>query len=131
MLNGKHNLVDLEAYIGSPCAQNNDCNVSTFCCSESKCVPGSVCYNGQKQSYDNCDFNFECLSRCCSGSECSHFQKCAQQCEVNKDCDSECCSFSYCSASSLCLGRKVDNDYCDLDGECQNKQCINSKCQTV
>lgn len=31
-----------------PCKTNEECSVSSFCCSEGKCVVGSVCYNGQK-----------------------------------------------------------------------------------
>jgi len=34
--------------IGSDCADNTECNGSTFCCSKGRCVPGSICYKGQK-----------------------------------------------------------------------------------
>ena len=57
--------------IGSTCSDNTACDGSTFCCSKGRCVPGSICYKGQKQAYDHCDYGFECLSRCCFGNVCS------------------------------------------------------------
>ena len=66
--------------IGSTCADNTDCNGSTFCCSKGRCVPGSICYKGQKQAYDHCEYGFECLSRCCSANSCSPVIQCVKTC---------------------------------------------------
>ena len=51
LVQGPTNLVvggstELDVLIGSTCEANGDCDSSTFCCSELKCVPGSICYNG-------------------------------------------------------------------------------------
>ena len=64
-------LEDIMDSIGSTCSDNTECDGSTFCCSKGRCVPGSICYKGQKQAYDHCDYGFECLSRCCFGNVCS------------------------------------------------------------
>ncbi len=117
--------------IGSTCADNTDCDGSTFCCSQGRCVPGSICYKGQKQAYDHCEYGFECLSRCCSANICSPAIQCVEQCRVNSDCSSEpCCSFGYCTGSvSICLqGLKVDFDMCEDASECISGHCINGRC---
>lgn len=33
-------------YLGQTCQNNYHCNVSSWCCSEYKCVPGIICQNG-------------------------------------------------------------------------------------
>ena len=50
------------------CDSNVDCIASTFCCSLQKCEIPTVCLQGTKLFNDYCDYNFECLSRCCSRS---------------------------------------------------------------
>jgi len=111
-------------YIGSICKANENCNISTFCCSEDKCVPGSVCYNGQKQASDYCDYNFECLSRCCSNNYCSHYRQCSKTCSLNSECDQGCCSLGFCTSANICMGRKPEGDFCDRSSECQSLSCI-------
>jgi len=102
--------------------------VSTHCCSQDKCVPGSVCYNGQKPPQDFCEYDFECLSRCCDKNICSPVVMCVTTCQMNVDCTTECCSFGYCSASQTCQGRKHDGDVCDKDDECKSGACNEKKC---
>jgi len=118
--------------IGSTCTTNTDCNGSTFCCSQGRCVPGSICYKGQKQAYDHCEYAFECLSRCCYSNVCSQIIKCVKTCTSNSDCGPEepCCSFGYCTGSmSICeQGMKADFDMCEADSECQSGNCINGRC---
>lgn len=36
----------------------------------------------------------------------------------------------YCSASNTCLGRKIDGDYCEINGECESGLCKVNKCTT-
>ena len=113
------------------CSSNYHCNVSSWCCSEYKCVPGLICQNGQKEINDVCDYQFECFSRCCNKKtkKCSPVIDCVQECKVNKDCTTGCCSFGYCSATSTCTsGKKVNDDYCDKDTECKNRKCLENKC---
>lgn len=117
--------------IGKTCDSNKNCSDSTFCCSAGKCVHGSICFYGQKYLKDVCDYNFECLTRCCSprAHNCSKFVECVQQCDTNSDCNTGCCSLGYCSAPTLCTtGNKQDEDYCDTDSECFNKRCHNHMC---
>lgn len=120
-------------YLGQSCQNNYHCNVSSWCCSEYKCVPGIICQNGQKEINDVCDYQFECFSRCCNKNtnKCSPFMDCVQECKSNKDCTSGCCSINYCSATTTCnSGRKVENDYCDVSSECKSMLCIKNKCAT-
>ncbi|TNV81863.1 hypothetical protein FGO68_gene7995 [Halteria grandinella] len=125
-----------DSYVGKWCLNNGDCSLSTFCCSKKKCVPGSICYNGQKQVKDYCDYHFECLTRCCSNTtgRCTHFYECYSMCSSNSDCTSGCCSFGYCSHQGICdQGKKVDGDQCERDEECGGKngkesECINKRC---
>ena len=65
-------------YLGQYCQNNYHCNVSSWCCSEYKCVPGIICQNGQKEINDVCDYQFECFSRCCNKNtnKCSPFMDC-------------------------------------------------------
>lgn len=49
-----------------PCIRNNDCLENTFCCSGSSCVHPSICLHGVKLFNDYCDYNFECMSKCCN-----------------------------------------------------------------
>lgn len=79
-----------------------------------------------------CDYNFECLTRCCSSQRgnCTHFTHCVQECSVNDDCNTACCSLGYCSAPNLCTaGNKADRDYCDKDWECKSRMCKDHMCQ--
>ena len=118
-------------YMNQSCSSNYHCNVSSWCCSEYKCVPGFICQNGQKEINDVCDYQFECFSRCCNKNtkKCSPVIDCVQDCKVNKDCTTVCCSFGYCSATNTCsLGRKADEDYCDTATECKNRNCLKNKC---
>lgn len=120
--------------IGSQCQSNNDCWTSTFCCSQGNCVPGSICYKGQKQPDDFCDYGFECLSRCCTKTICSNVIECVETCQWNADCQTyPCCSFGYCSATmELCsLGQKEDLDLCEASSECLSGNCISNRCTTI
>jgi len=120
----------LESDIGDSCVENEDCSLTTHCCSEGKCVPGRVCLLGLKSLNDTCNYYFECYSRCCFNNQtCLHFRHCVQQCESNSDCNTGCCSLNVCSADSTCLtGRKIDGDYCDLNSECANNLCSYHRC---
>lgn len=94
-------------------------------------MPGSICYKGQKQAKDHCDYNFECLSRCCSDNICSPVIGCVATCKANADCASEpCCSFGYCTGSvSICeQGMKADFDTCEAATECTSGRCTNGRC---
>eukprot|EP00347_Sterkiella_histriomuscorum_P011728 403371336 len=74
--------------------------MTTFCCSGNTCSHPSICLHGQKIYNDFCDYNFECLSRCCHGSRCSHFLECYETCSVNSDCKmTGCCTEGFCSSS--------------------------------
>jgi hypothetical protein len=115
-LNGKDTL-------GMPCKVNNDCSTSSWCCSGGQCVPGTTCYQGSKMISDYCEMGFECLSRCCSGSQCGRFSLCVRPCVTNNDCSNNCCSFGYCSSPNVCQGRKSDGDTCDVDEECSSAVC--------
>ena len=112
--------------IGVPCLMNVDCQKSSWCCSGGKCVPGSTCYYGSKLIDDFCQYEYECLSRCCTKNACSNFVYCAKTCTDNSNCVTGCCSFGYCSAPNVCAGRKADRDTCDKD-----KECISSSCSTT
>lgn len=94
-------------------------------------MPGSICYKGQKQAYDHCDYGFECLSRCCSTNVCSPVVECVETCATNIDCPNEpCCSFGYCTGSaSICeQGMKEDFDQCESETECLSGKCSNGRC---
>ena len=58
------------------CQANNDCIQTTFCCSSYSCVNPRTCLHGNKTELDVCDYNFECLSRCCVGGTCNHILEC-------------------------------------------------------
>ena len=68
------------------CRANNDCISTTFCCSSYSCVNPRTCLHGNKTELDVCDYNFECLSRCCVNGACNHILQCYAQCETNQDC---------------------------------------------
>ena len=68
------------------CKANNDCIQTTFCCSSYSCVNPRTCLHGNKTELDVCDYNFECLSRCCVNGACNHILQCYSQCETNQDC---------------------------------------------
>lgn len=68
------------------CMANNDCIKTTFCCSSYSCVNPRTCLHGNKTELDVCDYNFECLSRCCVKGMCNHILECYSQCESNQDC---------------------------------------------
>ena len=102
---------------------------------------------------DFCDYNFECLSRCCVGGKCNHILECYSQCETNTDCIGKsiegtrvdnprkqlanhsspgCCSSNLCTESIVCEGNKLLGDYCDHGTECLSQLCdpITQKCIT-
>jgi len=54
------------------CKKNQDCINSTYCCKDFSCADPKICLHGGKQVEDICDFNFECMSRCCQEGQCSH-----------------------------------------------------------
>jgi len=58
------------------CKANNDCINTTFCCSSYSCVNPRTCLHGNKTELDVCDYNFECLSRCCVAGVCNHILEC-------------------------------------------------------
>ena len=95
-------------------------------------MPGSICYKGQKQAFDYCDYGFECLSRCCHNQKCSNVIQCVATCAVNSQCDNKCCSFGYCAGSftTCTMGQKEDFDHCESDNECKSKLCLNSRCES-
>ena len=68
------------------CRANNDCISTTFCCSSYSCVNPRTCLHGNKTELDVCDYNFECLSRCCVNGTCNHILECYSQCETNSEC---------------------------------------------
>ena len=73
---------------------------------------------------DTCDYNFECLSRCCFENRCCHFLNCYQQCRTNSDCgEGGCCSEGYCTHDVVCDGNKVIGDVCDEHSECLTRYC--------
>ena len=80
------------------CEANNDCITTTFCCSGYSCVNPRTCLHGNKTEMDFCDYNFECLSRCCVGGKCNHILECYSQCQTNSDC-----------IGKTIEGRKVDS----------------------
>ncbi|CDW83508.1 UNKNOWN [Stylonychia lemnae] len=111
------------------CGNNYDCIQASFCCSTYSCVHPSVCLHGQKLHNDNCDYNFECLSRCCNDNKCSHFLRCYDKCLTNADCKmTGCCSEQYCTQDIVCAGNKAAGDSCDEDRECLSDFCFNNSC---
>ena len=75
---------------------------------------------------DICDYNFECMSRCCVGNVCSHFLECYQKCERNSECTdpiNPCCSEGYCTSNIVCEGNKNVGDTCDFNSECVTDNC--------
>ena len=114
------------------CSENKECDSSTFCCSQNLCRSGDICIFGKKLTRDVCEYNYECLSRCCSSNKCSPINHCMIKCQKNSDCGAEepCCSFGYCSGNNvICTqGMKVDYDMCESTSECQSQQCIHGRC---
>ena len=80
------------------CKANNDCISTTFCCSGYSCVNPRTCLHGNKTENDFCDYNFECLSRCCVNGRCNHILECYSQCQTNADCQGK-----------TIEGKRVDN----------------------
>ena len=72
-----------------------------------------------KNAGDQCDHNYECLSRCCHEGACCKFDQCIEYCTINKECNEDCCSFSYCTSSNNCESRKQAGDVCNNDSECE------------
>ena len=118
------------------CTTNYDCIESSYCCTNFSCGDPGYCLNGRKVKGDICDFNFECLSRCCGQGVCSHFMSCYQKCGNNVECNSlhdqeGCCSDNFCTASIVCSGNKIVGDYCDNSTECLSQACLENKCQML
>ena len=66
------------------CDNNNHCYDSSFCCSRGKCVDSVTCTFGLKRVKDNCDFRYECSSRCCHENKCNDkVSECKKQCKSN------------------------------------------------
>ena len=126
------------------CKANNDCINTTFCCSSYSCVNPRTCLHGNKTELDVCDYNFECLSRCCVGGVCNHILECYSQCENNSDCIGKaiqgtrvdnpspnsfsqtsqgCCSTGLCTEAIVCKGNKLLGDFCDNNTECLSELC--------
>mmetsp|Transcript_10940 Transcript_10940/g.18291 ORF Transcript_10940/g.18291 Transcript_10940/m.18291 type:complete len:109 (-) Transcript_10940:944-1270(-) len=101
------------------CNVNQECQVmGSYCCSDHKCVKSTFCYNGFKRPNDNCDFSYECFSRCCDPKTgtCTSANKCLAKCQQNDDCstnnspvlhpnpsqDFPCCSNGYCTNPMVC-----------------------------
>ena len=131
------------------CKANNDCINTTFCCSSYSCVNPRTCLHGNKTELDVCDYNFECLSRCCVSGVCNHILECYSQCETNQDCVGKtiqgtrvdnprhelfsqvhqgCCSSNLCTEAIVCEGNKLLGDYCDYNTECLSELCENKTC---
>ena len=131
------------------CKANNDCINTTFCCSSYSCVNPRTRLHGNKTELDVCDYNFECLSRCCVSGVCNHILECYSQCETNEDCVGKtiqgtrvdnprhelfsqvhqgCCSSNLCTEAIVCEGNKLLGDYCDYDSECLSELCENKTC---
>ena len=62
--------------IGATCKEDYDCSKSSFCCSNSQCCGGRICMMGLKRDGNNCNSNYECISRCCDRNICSSYGKC-------------------------------------------------------
>lgn len=107
------------------CKVNQDCFMSTFCCSNYSCTHPTVCLHGLKMQEDFCDFGFECSSRCCVEKMCSHPMMCYERCLSNRDCSATgaCCSDGHCTQKIVCMGNKATGDYCDDDSECISGYC--------
>ena len=58
--------IDFKGALGSECKENVDCSDSSFCCSNKICSHGNVCMLGIKQNGNNCNYNYECINRCCN-----------------------------------------------------------------
>ena len=103
-----------------------------------------TCLHGNKTELDVCDYNFECLSRCCINGTCNHILECYAQCQTNQDCFGKmiqgtrvdnprhdlvsqvhqgCCSSNLCTEAIVCEGNKLLGDYCDTDTECLSELC--------
>ena len=115
---------------GPFCRTNEDCIDTTFCCSTYQCTDPSNCLQGQKLHSDTCDYNFECLSRCCADKRCAHFLECYETCDTNSHCKmTNCCSEDYCTHDIVCKGNKITGDYCDTNSECISNHCFHNECQ--
>ncbi|CDW86388.1 UNKNOWN [Stylonychia lemnae] len=112
------------------CLTNDDCIDTTFCCSTYSCVHPNICLLGSKLQDDICDYNFECMSRCCDKKRCGHFQKCFQSCTTNNDCatTSRCCSQRQCTDAVVCDANKIKGDYCQSSEECITNYCFQNEC---
>ena len=103
-----------------------------------------TCLHGNKTENDFCDYNFECLSRCCVNGRCNHILECYSQCQTNQDClgktiegkrvdnprsvspnqlNTGCCSSNLCTEAIVCEGNKLLGDYCDHNDECLSELC--------
>ena len=81
------------AHLDSPhleCATNRDCDKSNQCCVETSCQSGSLCLSSVKQIGDQCDFNYECMSKCCNSNDgiqvCTQSNDCVTSCFKQNDC---------------------------------------------
>lgn len=99
----------------------------------SKCSIPTVCLQGSKLYNDYCDYNFECLSKCCSRDKhkCDFFSTCYDRCEKNSKCQSGCCSQGFCTYETICTqSAKKLGDTCDKDVECQpGSYCNDGTCK--
>lgn len=111
---------------------NSDCAGMSFCCSKGKCVESVICTMGFKQYNDNCDFRYECGTRCCHDKThtCTDPSYCHETCLRNQDCKiSSCCSNNQCVQSVICLKKqKISGDYCDTANECIDGFCFRHTC---
>ena len=118
----QHDLADTLGF----CKNNDDCILSTYCCSDFSCADPGICLHGNKLQMDTCDFNFECMSRCCVDGICTHFLNCYQKCASNVDCEGQvtpCCSQDYCTQAIVCEGNKSIGDTCSDSSECLTDYC--------
>lgn len=119
-----------QTLLDNACTGNQDCINTTFCCSAYSCVHPNVCLQGSKLQDDLCNYNFECMSRCCDQFKCTHFQNCYQKCNRNSDCydTGNCCSEKQCTDSQVCNNNKVMGDYCESSSECISNYCFSNEC---
>lgn len=73
---------------------------------------GSLCMMGIKHKKDVCDFDYECLSRCCVSGTCRHHRdaECRMSCKKNSECPTGCCGDNHCVLDAVCDGNKVNGD---------------------
>ena len=111
------------------CHYDRDCDGSSgteksYCCSEGKCKRGGYCLLGFKHLGDTCNYNYECVSGCCSFDTCHIGAQCAFVCTTNSDCtDGYCCSENQCINSIVCQGHKKNGDQCIKSKECISNYC--------